>query len=58
MEEPPKSFPHASDVILVGCQGEEFIDAAVVLLVSVNPETFEVLIRPSLETLACPLPSP
>jgi hypothetical protein len=58
MEEPPGTFPHASDVIVVGCQNEEFIDAAVIFVDSGNPDETVVFIRPNLNELACPLSTP
>jgi hypothetical protein len=58
MDKSPEIFPHAADVIVVGCREDDYIDAAVVLISSESLGDYEVLFRPSLENLSCPLPSP
>jgi hypothetical protein len=55
MEEPPEYFPHASDVVVVGCRKGDYIDAAIVKLLGDGDHT---LVRSSLTSLACPLLSP
>jgi hypothetical protein len=58
LEEPPEIFPNASDVIVVGCREEDYIDAALVLVSPEAPAEVELLVRPSFDALTCPLPSP
>jgi hypothetical protein len=58
LEEPPGNFPNASDVMVVGCREEDYIDAALVLVSPEAPADVELLVRPSLDQLTCPLPSP
>jgi hypothetical protein len=56
LEDAPESFPHAADVVVVGCQGDEFIDAAAVVLSSDSKLADTVVLRSGLEILSCPLP--
>jgi hypothetical protein len=58
LEEPPESFPNGSDVIVVGCQEEDYIDAAMILVSPEAPAEVELLVRPSFDVLTCPLLSP
>ncbi len=51
---PPAYFPDASDVIVIGCQGETVVDAALVIVLS---ETPSVYYREPLGLLKCPLDS-
>ena len=58
MESPPESFPHASDVIVLGCQQESFLDAAAVKIWSVDGQQSWTIFRDSLSVLTCPLTPP
>jgi hypothetical protein len=51
----PAYFPDASDVIVIGCQGETVVDAALVIVLG---ETPSVYYRQPLGLLKCPLDSP
>jgi len=56
MEDSPEYFPHAVDVVVVGCQGDDFIDAVAVILKTENQPVDTVVFRSDLENLSCPLP--
>lgn len=55
LEEPPDVFPNASDVILLGCQSEEYVEAIVIFI---QGEEEHVLERASVRESACPLLNP
>jgi hypothetical protein len=46
---------HASDVIVLGCATDNFLDAAVVFILS---EPIQVYVRSTDLVLQCPLPNP
>jgi len=48
-------LPNASDVIVVGCKGEAFFDAAAVFVLSSENILYT---RPDINQLACPFPQP
>jgi hypothetical protein len=53
--ENPQPNLHASDVIVLGCATDNFLDAAVVFVLS---EPIEVYVRSADPLLQCPLPTP
>ncbi|MCJ7701319.1 MAG: hypothetical protein MUO62_07030, partial [Anaerolineales bacterium] len=55
MNGPPEVFPHASDVIVVGCKDDDYVDAAVI---SISTGQMVSIVRPSLSGMSCQLPSP
>lgn len=57
IEKGPDHFPNASDVIILGCQGEEYFDAWVVARFDPQHSIEAVFTRfPELEESACPFP--
>jgi hypothetical protein len=58
LEDSPETFPNAVDVVVIGCQEEEFIDAAAVILFDEHENRIETLFRSPLESLTCPLTPP
>jgi hypothetical protein len=55
MDAPPEVFPNASDVLVIGCQGEDLIHA---LVIEINDGVDGVLTHPAYPTWECPLPKP
>ena len=53
--EKPKHFPHAGDVIVLGCTEQFYVDAVAVILLD---ETGTVYTRNPASTLQCPLEQP
>ncbi|HEY2980267.1 MAG TPA: hypothetical protein VGJ22_03725 [Anaerolineales bacterium] len=49
------SFPHAADVVVLGCQEERYLDALMVFVVG---EQNIALVRSPAASLSCPLPQP
>jgi hypothetical protein len=57
--ESPDRFPNASDVIVLGCPGEEYFDAWAVAIFDAQHRIESVFTRSPLpERLSCPLPEP
>jgi hypothetical protein len=54
MEEPPLYFPNASDVIVVGCQVDDYIDAGVIYIIG---NTNHILERSNLASPICSNPN-
>ena len=55
MNGPPEVFPHASDVIVVGCKDDDYVDAAVI---SISTGQMVSIVGPSSSGMSCQLPSP
>jgi len=51
----PKQLPHAADALVIGCRGENYFDA---LIVVVLDQTDAVYARSPMSGLTCPLPQP
>ena len=59
MEDPPKEFPHASKILVLGCSQEEDIQALIVLIFNEDDRIQDILWRsPTPEDPTCPLPPP
>lgn len=57
LEEPPDDFPNASNVIVLGCQGEEYFDAWVTGIFDAQNNVEATFTRsPEVEVLSCPFP--
>jgi hypothetical protein len=52
IDDPPVYFPNASDVIMIGCQENHYVDA---LLVKFMDGSNETILRSKLDNLTCPL---
>jgi hypothetical protein len=53
--DPPQYLPHASDVLVLGCNGEHYFDALVVIVLSDNGVIYT---RQPTSELRCPLQQP
>jgi hypothetical protein len=58
MEFAPEWFPHASDVIILGCNKDTYLDAAVVKIGHADFDGGHVILREPMANLTCPLISP
>jgi hypothetical protein len=58
LETSPDWFPNASDVIVVGCQEEDYIEAASIWVSIDSGSKEDLLMHPSFEELTCPLSPP
>jgi hypothetical protein len=54
-DEPPETFPNASDVIVVGCQSDGYFEA---VSIAILDESHPTAVRSSRQDFACPLPTP
>jgi hypothetical protein len=54
-ERKPEVFPHASDVLIIGCPGEDYFDAGVLVIFNEDGTPLEVLSRSPMEAdFSCP----
>jgi hypothetical protein len=51
----PRHFPHASDVVVIGCREQDHMDALAVIILD---ETHAIYIRSPESELQCPLQQP
>jgi hypothetical protein len=51
----PEHFPHASDALVLGCNGPDYLDAVLVIVLDENKTLYQ---RNPAAELRCPLPRP
>src|SRR6185369_7706818 len=52
----PKYFPHTDDMLVVGCKGQNYLDA--LFVISLDDRKVIYTRKPATSTLQCPLPQP
>jgi hypothetical protein len=56
MRDAPDYFPHTGDTLVVGCNGQNYLDALLVIVL--NNHNIIYIRKPAAATLQCPLPEP